>query len=406
MAALWAADHQPARRGRRGPDARRRRRRASSPTSSSCSSTPRRLRRDGPRDGFLITEAVRGEGATLLERRRASASWTSWPRATRSRWRSRPSSTQRPPRGRPRHARGRRGPLPQHRRGAGRGRHRPGARARPGGSGRALHDGRRGGRPRRQVYAARALRRRRVRLHRPARRQPARLELARRVLRLRPPRRRSPAPADPEPPRRRRPRPSRPRRRCRRTRRAPRCGATPACSATPARLRELLEDPLPAGPADRGVRLAREESRGAHQRVDHPERDPALDRMHTLVGAGARAALRAMGVERRDTCPRALHGVDDAARLGVAVITARRPDGAPCGLAATSRRLLQRPPAVAARARSGTLALPRRPGDLRALRRPPPEERRAGRSPSASPTASSRTSSPASTGAGTARCRS
>ncbi len=29
--------------------------------------------------------------------------------------------------------------------------------------------------------------------------------------------------------------------------------------------------------------LAREESRGAHQRSDHPDTDSALDLMHTLV---------------------------------------------------------------------------------------------------------------------------
>ena len=46
---------------------------------------PTALRLDGPRDGFLITEAVRGEGALLYDSR-ASASWTSWRRATR--WRS------------------------------------------------------------------------------------------------------------------------------------------------------------------------------------------------------------------------------------------------------------------------------------------------------------------------------
>ena len=56
--------------------------------------------------------------------------------------------------------------------------------------GRPLHDGRDRGRPRRPLLAARPLRRRRVLLHRPARRQPARLQLAQRVLRLRQPRRR------------------------------------------------------------------------------------------------------------------------------------------------------------------------------------------------------------------------
>jgi L-aspartate oxidase len=34
--------------------------------------------------------------------------------------------------------------------------------------------------------------------------------------------------------------------------------------------------------------LAREESRGAHQRVDHPETDPGLDLQHAVVsGDGA-----------------------------------------------------------------------------------------------------------------------
>ena len=100
-----------------------------------------------------------------------------------------PARRDRRPLRRPRHAHARPRPLPQHRRRARRGRHRPGARARPGGAGRALHDGRRRRGPRRQVLAARPVRGRRVRLHRPARRQPARLELAGGVLRVRPPRR-------------------------------------------------------------------------------------------------------------------------------------------------------------------------------------------------------------------------
>jgi len=36
--------------------------------------------------------------------------------------------------------------------------------------------------------------------------------------------------------------------------------------------------------------LAREESRGAHQRTDFPERDPALDHRHVVVEAGQQTA--------------------------------------------------------------------------------------------------------------------
>ena len=159
---------------------------------------PTALRRDGPRDGFLITEAVRGEGAKLLNAAGERFVDELAPRdqvalAIQSQLDATGSLR------RPRHARARPRPLPQHRRRARRGRHRPGARARPGRAGRALHDGRRRRGPRRQVLAARPVRGRRVRLHRPARRQPACLELAGGVLRVRPPRRPA-ATADPEPP--------------------------------------------------------------------------------------------------------------------------------------------------------------------------------------------------------------
>src|SRR5829696_8566656 len=53
----------------------------------------------------------------------------------------------------------------------------------------------------------------------------------------------------------------------------------------PAGLRELLDDPFPLARLIGASCLAREESRGAHQRLDHPDTDPALDRMHTLVEA-------------------------------------------------------------------------------------------------------------------------
>jgi L-aspartate oxidase len=49
-------------------------------------------------------------------------------------------------------------------------------------------------------------------------------------------------------------------------------------------LRALLEEPLPLARSIALACLAREESRGAHQRSDRPRLDPALDGMHTLVG--------------------------------------------------------------------------------------------------------------------------
>jgi L-aspartate oxidase len=49
-------------------------------------------------------------------------------------------------------------------------------------------------------------------------------------------------------------------------------------------LARLLDDPFPLARLIAAACLAREESRGAHQRTDHPETDPALDDMHTLVG--------------------------------------------------------------------------------------------------------------------------
>ena len=45
----------------------------------------------------------------------------------------------------------------------------------------------------------------------------------------------------------------------------------------------LLDDPFPLARVIAGCALAREESRGAHQRRDRPELDPALDGMHAVV---------------------------------------------------------------------------------------------------------------------------
>jgi aspartate oxidase len=48
-------------------------------------------------------------------------------------------------------------------------------------------------------------------------------------------------------------------------------------------LRGLLEDPHPLARLIARCALAREESRGAHLRLDHPERDPALNHRHAIV---------------------------------------------------------------------------------------------------------------------------
>jgi L-aspartate oxidase len=48
-------------------------------------------------------------------------------------------------------------------------------------------------------------------------------------------------------------------------------------------LRRLLASPHPLSRLIARCALARAESRGAHQRVDHPERDPALDHRHVVV---------------------------------------------------------------------------------------------------------------------------
>ena len=51
-------------------------------------------------------------------------------------------------------------------------------------------------------------------------------------------------------------------------------------------LGELLGDPFPLARLIGASCLAREESRGAHQRTDRPRTDPALDDTHTLVRSG------------------------------------------------------------------------------------------------------------------------
>ena len=141
------------------------------------------------REGFLVTEAIRGEGATLLDAGgerfveelapRDEVARAIWSKMIES---DRPSVdldmravdpalfpnvVERPARGGPR----------------------SGDRAGAGGAGGALRHGRGRGRSRRRDDGARPLRGRRERVHRVARRQPPGLQLAQRVLRLRSPRR-------------------------------------------------------------------------------------------------------------------------------------------------------------------------------------------------------------------------
>jgi L-aspartate oxidase len=51
----------------------------------------------------------------------------------------------------------------------------------------------------------------------------------------------------------------------------------------PRELDQLLRDGFPLARVIATSALAREESRGAHQRRDHPRQDPSLDRMHAVV---------------------------------------------------------------------------------------------------------------------------
>ncbi len=139
-----------------------------------------------------------------------------------------------------------------------------------------------------------ALRGRRVLVHRAARRQPAGVELAERVLRVRPPRGRARAraapaeqPVEPGAGRDRGRSPSASRR-PRRARRVRRCGATPASCGRAEGLRGCSAIPHPLARLIARCALAREESRGAHLRADLPERDPALDHRHAVLGAADR----------------------------------------------------------------------------------------------------------------------
>jgi len=49
-----------------------------------------------------------------------------------------------------------------------------------------------------------------------------------------------------------------------------------------AELEQLLDDPYPLAGLIARAALSRQESRGAHQRTDFPQRDPSLDGIHLV----------------------------------------------------------------------------------------------------------------------------
>ena len=60
-------------------------------------------------------------------------------------------------------------------------------------------------------------------------------------------------------------------------------------------LEQLLDDPYPLARLIARAALSRQESRGAHQRSDFPQRDPSLDGIHLVVDGDDRL--------RRETWP-------------------------------------------------------------------------------------------------------
>ena len=252
------------------------------------------------REGFLVTEAIRGEGATLLDADGERFVEELAPRdeVARAIWSKMAES------GRPSVDLDMRAVDPalfpnvvSALREAGLD---PATELVPVAPGGALRHGRDRRRPRRRDDGARALRGRRERLHGPARRQSPGLQLAHasasssaRAPRSPP----SPSRAARRASRRRRPPSSRPA-----ARPAPRCGATPAWCATPQGCSALADDPHPLARLIARHALLRAESRGAHTRSDCP-RDRSGARSAPLGHARrrGRARLRALGLAGANT---------------------------------------------------------------------------------------------------------
>ncbi len=256
------------------------------------------------REGFLITEAIRGEGATLHDANGERFVDELAPRdeVARAIWaRLRETGAEsvgldmrgdRP------------GAVPQRGGGAARGGGGSHAGACAGGAGGALHDGRDRDGPARALVGGGVVRGGRDVVHRPARGEPAGVELAERVLRVRRVARRASALAEP-------PRPSG-------DTRARGAGsgrsASPAASAetraamwrdagierSAEGLVRLARDPHPLARHDRErARWSAGRAAGRTGGVEHPEADPALERRHVVVGARGRAHVGDVGVRAK-----------------------------------------------------------------------------------------------------------
>ena len=74
----------------------------------------------------------------------------------------------------------------------------------------------------------------------------------------------------------------------------PEAGVDAGLIRDPAALERLAaDDPFPLARAIARSALGRSESRGAHQRVDRPQTDPALDGLHSVVAGGGPASFQA-----------------------------------------------------------------------------------------------------------------
>ena len=233
-------------------------------------------------DGTLLTEALRGEGAELLDAsgRRFTDELAPRDQVTAAILRPDRGRRHRPRAARPALARA--AALSERVRRLPRGG--PGSRARagPGGARGPLPDGRDRLRSRRAHLAAGPVRRRRVRLQRGPWRQPPGLELAHRMLRVRRPggdRRRLGAAGE-------RAAAACPSGASSRPTEATREAVWRRCRAATRRgtLEPLLDDPYPLARLIARAALGRRESRGPHRRADHPLRDPALDGVHLVIG--------------------------------------------------------------------------------------------------------------------------